>query len=251
MKIQEILSLLVQTAQKHRTSAPYITGGVPRDKLLNKLQDIEDLDITTGDDSVHTLAREFARTLEPQGAYYKVLGDGHAQVQIGPIKVDFSSNYRAPGIDKILQRAGLKDPDEMRQELYSRDFTVNSLIMTPDLKVIKDPTGLGLNDLKKKRLRTNLPARMTLGNDNKRVIRIIYLVAKLGFEADPEIIEWVKTHPETIKNVKPKYLSDKLQQAIDYDLERTVKLLDQMNLWQHIPPLPVLMSYMKAAPGRI
>ncbi|MES1987437.1 MAG: helix-turn-helix transcriptional regulator, partial [Pseudomonadota bacterium] len=46
--------------------------------------------------------------------------------------------------------------------------------------------------IKSKTLRTCLPAAITLGYDNKRVVRILYMAAKLDFSVDQEIIDWVK-----------------------------------------------------------
>jgi tRNA nucleotidyltransferase/poly(A) polymerase len=58
--ILEILKTLVGIAERKGFSRPYIVGGVPRDKYLGRPDIINDIDITTGDESVHQLAREFA-----------------------------------------------------------------------------------------------------------------------------------------------------------------------------------------------
>jgi len=232
MAIRELLDIVAKTARDKGYSQPFIVGGIPRDKLLGKLGDIEDVDITTGDDTVHALAKDVG-ALIPNGSY-KVLSDGHAQITVGSTKLDFSSNYRVPGLEKTLQKVGVK-PEDMMVELLSRDFTCNALLMELDLETIKDPTGLGIPDIRKKLLRTCLPSHVTLGNDNKRVVRILYLAAKLGFEVDDEIINWVKRHPESIANVKPKYLTDKLKKAFDYDSQKTVKLIHGMGIGQYVP----------------
>lgn len=242
MQLREILNLLVKLSKEHNTSTPYITGGVPRDKLLGRLKDIEDIDITTGDSTVHTLARVFGQSV---GGDYKVLPDGHAQVVIDGMKIDFSSNYRAPGIKEYLQKAGIDNPTDMMMELYSRDFTVNSLLMTMDLGTIKDITGLGVNDIKRKLIRTNLPAKITLTNNTKRVARIIYLAAKLGFSVDDNIKEFIKSNPEIIKkDVKGKFLEDQFSKAASYDVEKTVELIDELGVWSYVPPIEPLVPYM-------
>lgn len=244
MAILELLQTVENIAQEKGYSKPLICGGTPRDKVLGLEQEIVDLDITTGDNTVHALARSVAEELsKTREAHFKVLSDGHAQIQTDELKLDFSSNYRVPGIRPMLKQAGKTDPSELLMELLSRDFTCNALVMTMDLKTIKDPTGLGLVDIKAKKLRTCLPARITLGNDHKRVVRVLYLAAKLDFDVDEEIIDWIKNHPETIADVKPKYLSDKLQKALNYNEEKVIKLMDQMNVWSNIPPLPALIPY--------
>lgn len=247
MTLVELLSLISNVAKGADLSTPYICGGTPRDKFMQRVNEMVDLDLTTGDDDVHRLAQLVANAVP--NSNYKRMDDGHAQVMVGDFKLDFSSNYRSPNVEGMLVSAGIPKPTEMQLELYSRDFTCNALLMTLDLKTIIDPTGLAIGDISKKLLRTCLPAGITL-SQHKRVVRVLYLAAKLGFTVDKEIIDWVKSNPATLANVKPKYLATKLQAAIDADKEKTVQLLDQMGLWRYVPPLPDLIPYM-GRPGRV
>lgn len=228
-----------------------IVGGAPRDKMLNRSDNIEDIDLTTGDDKIHFVAKEASIKLKSPNMNYKVLDDGHAQITIGGFKLDFSSNFNIPNVRPMLVKSGLKNPTNMQAELYSRDFTCNALLMTLDLKKIEDPLGLSLQDIKAKKLRTCLPAAITLGYDNKRVVRILYMAAKLDFTVDTEIIDWVKAHPDSIKNCTQQYLIKKLAKSIKYNKEKTVSLLDQMNLWKSIPPIKELEKYIIGSPERI
>lgn len=250
MKLSQLLSLIEKIADDKGISAPYIVGGVPRDKVMGKLFELSDIDLTTGDEGIKYLAKELAIKLGAN-ANYQVMPDGHARITIGTLKLDFSSNFRAPNIETILKGMGIKNPSEIQQELYSRDFTCNTLLMSLNLKEIQDPTGLAVGDIKKRILKTCLKPEITLGIDNRRVVRIIYLSAKLQFEVDPEIIAWVKDNPESIANVRPQYLIKKLTKALKYDKEKTVSLLDQMGLWPHIPPLKELLPYMTGNIKRI
>jgi tRNA nucleotidyltransferase/poly(A) polymerase len=247
--IREILKALEDLAERKGLSRPYVVGGVPRDKYIGRPDIINDIDVTTGDASVHQLAREFANFYPIE--HFKILGDGHAQIGVQGFKVDFSSNYRAPGIEEQLHRVGVADPTDMIMELLSRDFTCNTLLLTPDLQMIKDPTGLGITDIKRRLVRTCLSPDQTLRNDTKRVVRILYMAAKLHFNVDPEIIEWVRANPETIAQVKPKYLSDKLQESLNLDRTRTIQLLDAMALWPHVPMTPDLAEYAAQSARRI
>lgn len=249
MKIREILLTIVSVANDHGLSEPWLVGGTPRDKILNRLDQLSDLDITTGDDSVHTLARSLSQIF--QGSNYHVGEDGHATIQYNGLKLDFSSNFRVPEIETILQRAGIANPTSMQCELFSRDFTCNALLMSLDLKTIKDPTGFGIADIKNKLIKTCLPASYTLGSQNRRVPRIFYLAAKLGFEVDQEIIDWVRKNPQSIANCKSKYLVEKITKAIQYDRKKTIELFDRMGVWHHLPPIPELINLMTKTPNRI
>ncbi len=250
MILSEIIKI-IDDISKNIGTKTVITGGTPRDKVLNKSSNIEDIDLTTGDDKIHFVAKEASIKLQSPNMNYKVLDDGHAQITIGGFKLDFSSNFNIPNVRQMLEKSGLKNPDNMLAELYSRDFTCNALLMTLDLKKIEDPMGLGLQDIKAKKLRTCLPAAVTLGYDNKRVVRVLYMAAKLDFTVDEEIIDWVKKNPDTIKNCTQQYLIKKLAKSIKYNKEKTVQLLDQMGLWKSIPPVKELEKYMINSPERI
>lgn len=208
---------------------------------MNNLSNISDLDITTGNNKIKFLAKEIA--LKFPNSPFREMGDGHSQINIDKLKVDFSSNYMLPGLKPILQQSGLQNPSEMQMELYSRDFTCNALLMTIDLQKILDPIGLGLNDIKRKRLRTCMPAYFTLGNDNKRVVRVIYLACKLGFELDEEIVNWIKQHPESMGTSDSAYTVKKLKSAFYYDSERAEKIISDLGLWSYVPPDKDLLPY--------
>lgn len=251
MKLSQFLTLLGEIADKKGLSQPFVCGGTPRDKLLGKLSDVKDLDITTGDEGSHHLAKEVSQIFKEKNSSYKIMEDGHAQVMIGAFKADFSSNYRAPDIKNILTSAGIKNPTEMQMELYSRDFTCNTLLLSLDLKKVLDPTGTGVKGINSRVLKTCLPPEITLGGDHKRIIRIIYLSSKLNFEVDEPIIAWVKENPQFIADAKNRYIVNKLKLALSYNKENTIMLLDKMNLWGHIPIIEELSPYMSKNVARI
>lgn len=230
--------------KKFKTSKPFICGGTPRDKILNRLDKIEDLDITTGDASIQILSKETSVYLSKKyNTVTKQMSDGHSSIYLGDFKLDFSSNFNAPDIENILKKMGVKSPTSIQKEIFSRDFTCNALLMTLDLKAIVDPTNRGFNDIKNKVIRTCLSPEITLTTNKNRVARAIYLAAKLNFEIDPKIVEWVKKHPQSIQIASPKSLAEKLNKAILINPTVTTYYLDQMNLWQYIPITKELYPY--------
>lgn len=244
MKLKELLKILETTAQESGTSIPYICGGVPRDKVLKRLDRIEDLDLTTGDRSVGFLAKDFQRILSSKyKVQTKVGNDGHISIFAGKLKLDFSSNFIVPGIETYLFKRGIKKPTEMEKELFSRDFTCNSLLMTLNLKEVLDPTKQGFEDIKNKVIRTCLSPEVTLTSNKNRVVRAIYLAVKLDFELDPELAAWIKAHPESIKFASEKALVEKLNKAMEYNPEKTVNYLTKLNLWDYIPITEKLYPY--------
>ncbi len=71
--------------------------------------------------------------------------------------------------------------------------------------------------------------------DNRRIIRVIYLAVKLGFEIDREIKKWIKENPSSIKNVKPEYLTKKWQQCLKYDQPRAIEIAKELGVVSYLP----------------
>lgn len=227
---------MAEVQKKIGTSEPYICGGTPRDRYLGHLENISDIDITTGDKSVDYLSQEFSQELRKQyNVTRKTMDDGHSTLFIGNLKVDFSSNFNVPNIDNILKPLGISKPTEMQKEMYSRDFTCNALLLSLDLKNVIDPTHKGFKDIKDKMIRTCLSPEVTLTSNRNRVVRAIYLASKLDFDIDPAIINFVAQNPQTIKISSEKSLVEKLNEAFKRDADKASHFLTKMNLWSYIP----------------
>jgi len=236
MKLHELLQQMKEVQARIGVSPIYICGGTPRDRYLRHLENISDLDITNGENTIDYLSQEFYEELRKK---YKVTrtiaSDGHSSIHLGSFKMDFSSNFNVPGIDKLLLDMGIKNPTSMQRELYSRDFTCNALLLSLDLKQLLDPTKRGFKDIKEKMIRTCLNPEITLTTNKNRVIRSIYLATKLGFDIDPKIIEFVKKNPQSAKIASNKVLVEKVNSAFEKDPDRASSLISKMGIWDYIP----------------
>lgn len=230
MQLREFLSLIKKMAEVNDLSEPFLVGGVPRDKILNKILNMEDLDLTTGDEDIKDLAKLLASKLGPK-AIFKAFPDGHASLHIGSLKIDFSSDFKVPNIEKIVG----KNLSELEKEMWSRDFTCNALLMNLDLKKIQDPLNRGIQDIERKILKTCLDPKITLGIDNKRIIRVLYLAAKLDFQIDDSILAWIQNNPSKISNCEPEYLVKKLAQTFEYNSPHTIPLIKKLGLAPYLP----------------
>jgi hypothetical protein len=242
MKLREILTLLEDLAQKNGISNVWIAGGIARAKAIESVFhtkneiDVSDLDITTGDPTVHNLAKLFVSELSKSyDVSSKLMNDGHTSVYIGDFKVDFSSNFIDPNIDKLLAARGIKNPTPLQKEMFSRDFTCNALLLSPDMRKIKDPTKFGIKDIKAKMIRTCLSPDATFRSNPNRIIRVIYLAAKLGFGVDPSIIKWIVDNKQVIRASSDSYLTKNLNKAFKANPDIAIDLLNKTGLWDLVP----------------
>jgi tRNA nucleotidyltransferase/poly(A) polymerase len=244
MRLRELLDDLGKITTSLNLSPAMICGGTAREKVMRRLNNIDDLDITTGDQSVQFLAKEFAILL---GKHYsfdqKHMPDGHTSITLGNIKVDFSSNFNVPNITELLVKQGITNPTDMQREMFSRDFTCNALLLGLDLKTITDPTGKGISDIHAKVIRTCLDPSITMTTNKNRVVRAIYLAAKLDFDLDQTLSDWIRANPTSMKLSSPHTITEKLNKAMDYDPDKTAMLLTTLNLWEQIPITDKLQPY--------
>ncbi len=235
MKLHELLRDIGGITKRLGTAEAMICGGVAREKVMGNIGDISDIDITTGDDTVKFVAKELAILL---GRHYSfdqnTMPDGHISIQLGNIKIDFSSNFMVPNIDQQLNKLGVPLTD-INREMFSRDFTCNALLMKLDLKTILDPTQNGIKDIHAKIIRTCLDPAITLTTNKNRVVRAIYMAAKLDFNLDPNLAKWIKANPLSIKLSSNHTLKEKLNKAVEYNPTKTASLLTELGLWDLVP----------------
>lgn len=231
MRLIELLTLIYSTAKENNLSTPFLCGGIPRDKVINENIKINDIDITTGDQDIHFLAKEVFFKLKNFNAKYIISNDGHASIFFNNLKIDFSSNFIVPNIEEIVK---IK-LSPIHQELFSRDFTCNALLMSMDLKSIYDPLREGIKSIHAREIDTCLDPNITLRLDPNRIIRAIYLSSKLDFTISNRVKEWIINNKEVLYQVKPHYMVEKINKAIDFDQKNTIKLIKDLDIQNIIP----------------
>jgi|14BtaG_2_1085337.scaffolds.fasta_scaffold00001_17 tRNA nucleotidyltransferase/poly(A) polymerase len=236
MKTEGLYGQILDICKENFISKPYVVGGVPRDITLGMAREFEDIDLTTNHPDVARLAITIAYTFDE---LFKLFPDGHVAVYFDKYTLDFSSNFLSEGaIEYIDKELGIKD--EFYHEVYSRDFTMNTLHMDIETKEITDPTGRALEDLDKKIIKTCVPPEITISDDPKRAFRAISFAARFGFDLDPELVSFIKENRNNFKTdgplfVKPTSISKVIARALKASPEVTLKHLMDMDLLTSVP----------------
>ena len=246
MKLRDLFSAMEVVREKNNISPVYFTGGAVRDRVMNKSENIADLDFCNGESSINFLSQEFYNELTKKyNVTRKEMDDGHSTIYIGSLKLDFSSNFIVDNIDVIMKNKGFSNLTSLQKEVYSRDFTCNSLLMSLDLNDVLDLTKKGLPDIKQRKIRTCIDPKTTLTTNKNRVARSIYLACKLNFDIDQSIIDFVSKYPQTIKISTQHSLTEKLNEAFTRDGDKASYLLSKMNLWKFVPITDIMFPYYK------
>lgn len=226
---------------KNNFPTPYICGGAVRDFHLKNLTNISDLDITNGSESIQQLSYKTYEELNKKyNVVYKQHDNGNTSIYIGSFKLDFSSNFISSNIDDKLKAKGIDNPTSLDKEMYSRDFTFNSLLIDFQFQQIIDSTGRGLSDLDNRVITTCLDPFTTFSDSTNRVVRAIYMACKLDCDFHMKVKKCLKEHPELILNSSNKAMVQKLNLAIKYNKQKAINILDEYNFWKYIPPIAMI-----------
>ena len=240
MKVTELLKTLLYLAEANKISTPYIVGGIPRDVAFGMSKEIKDVDITTGDRNSINLAL-LAKDTWPE-AEFRVYDDGHSSLDFANIRVDFSNNFNIPNIEDYLKKMGKKNITELDKEIYSRDFTINTLLQPMDLNEEPlDITGKALDDIKNKILRTPINPNLTIGYDARRILRALKLSIKLDLNIEPDLQDAILKYRKNVQDLPLGSIKKIINQMLKMDAKKTINLLSEFDLLPVIP-LSKLMS---------
>ena len=227
----KLLDLLKRAAWDVGAEA-WIVGGYVRDRLLGRPHLNPDVVVEKGD--ALELAKRFA---ELAGARPPVTFErfGTAQVTVPGRLVEFvtarAESYAPDSRKPEVRRATLDD------DLRRRDFTVNTLLMDLDGKVV-DRLG-GRDDLAAKILRTPADARQTFTDDPLRMLRGIRFAAELGFELAPDLLPAMRKMAARLVSpvVSVERVTDELRKMLASPRPKlALELLDKAGLLEVILP---------------
>ncbi len=204
-KIKELKFLETASClSKERGEKVYIVGGYVRDLFLDRKKYEMDI-LVVGDGP--GFAQDFADKLSIKniiiyrnfGTAQFIYGDYTLEF-VGARKESYGKNSRNPVVEK-----GSFDDD-----LNRRDFTINTLAISLN----EDNYGLlinrfdGLDDIKKKIIRTPLDPFQTFDDDPLRIMRAFRFAAQLQFALDEPILKAAEALADRLEIVAQERITD-------------------------------------------
>jgi|10_taG_2_1085330.scaffolds.fasta_scaffold04936_5 tRNA nucleotidyltransferase/poly(A) polymerase len=249
MNKDEIYNIILKISKENYISEPFVVGGTPRDIYRGEEDSNPDIDITTNDADILRLAILAADSLKLR---FHLFNDGHVSVYVAEPEesyaLDFSSNFVSKDaiayIDRELRHVA---NSPKLYEVYSRDFTMNTLHKRLLSDEIIDPTNMGMKDIDNKIIRTVVPPNITFYDDKRRLWRAIRFAAKFNFKIDDKIIDYVKSVRDEFtgegkwgkagpgRKVSDQFVSTSVGEALKYNPELTMHYINEMDLLPAVP----------------
>ena len=189
----------------------YLVGGFVRDLLLGKQG--KDLDLVCVGSGID-LAKKVSSML-PGAAKVSVFKNfGTAMLSFDNYELEFvgarKESYRKSSRKPLVEDGTLED-DENR-----RDFTINAMAISlnqQDFGSLIDPFH-GVEDLKRKLIKTPLDPEVTFSDDPLRMMRAVRFAAQLGFDIDPDTFQAISQNASRLEIVSKERITDELNKII-------------------------------------
>ncbi len=205
---------VIAGAAEELTFPAYVVGGYVRDMIMER--ESVDIDIVTVGSGIE-LAKRFAGKIDPKlkvkvfknfgTAMVNFQGEQNWQIEfVGARKESYREDSRKP----IVEDGTLED-DQNR-----RDFTINALAISlnkNDYGNLLDPFD-GINDIKRKIIRTPLNPDITFSDDPLRMMRAIRFATQLGFDIEEKTYNAIGKNADRIKIVSFERITDELNKII-------------------------------------
>ncbi len=222
-----ILKKIAHAAEELGTET-YLIGGFVRDKIIGrKTKDADIVCVGDGIELAKVVAKRFKP--EPRFSYFKNFGTAHLRIdsskhndpsKVLPVWKDVGGagtfDLEFVGARKESYRYHSRKPDvtsgSLKDDQDRRDFTINALAISlnkTDYGKLIDPFD-GINDIKKKIIRTPLDPLQTFSDDPLRMMRAIRFATQLGFAIEKKTFQAIKDDADRISIVSQERITDEL-----------------------------------------
>ena len=197
----------------------YVVGGTCREYLSSMFPLKPDYDICAP-----VLPEVFAEAAEKFGfaqcAVYK--NTGTVKLKAEGDDYEFTSFRSDKYVRGTHTPAKIYFTDDIELDARRRDFTCNAVYYDIKAEEFIDPLG-GIEDIKRKALRTVAPAGKVFGEDGLRLMRLARMCGAIGFRPDEECIEGARANCRLISDISAERIYSELREILHADSKYGVK----------------------------
>ncbi len=211
----------------------YAVGGIVRDSILGLHR--QDYDFTVVGDSI-----EFAKIVAAHYHSKPVIFQKFLTAMV-PLNKDIKLEF--VGTRKEIYTPESRDPivsvGTLNDDLQRRDFTVNALAIALNKDNYGDLIDMfgGIEDIKKKILKTPLEPLNTFSDDPLRMMRAARFASQLGFEIEQNTLASAKEMSNRITIISQERISNEFFKILQSQKPSiAINYLSEMDLLKHIFP---------------
>lgn len=193
--IREVIAKLKHFTKLYGIRSMFVVGGYTREHYLGKIWRVKDIDVASAyHDQARQLGGLFAsEILHSVPKFYERTGTAAVEYpsEFGFIRIEFqgdsiNAHMHNQEVKTWMQSQGIDDVPLMNN-IYGRDFTMNSLIYSLHNETMYDPTNQGIRDLERRRIRSLLPAPMLIKYNPLAALRAIRFAVQYDFHIDSDL----------------------------------------------------------------
>jgi tRNA nucleotidyltransferase/poly(A) polymerase len=222
----------------------YITGGYVRDQIIGNRS--SDIDIVV---EMNEGGKKLAEFLYQKGISSRPVifnRFGTAQVTINDNKIEFVMTRKESY--KSRDRKPKVQPATISEDVFRRDFTINSLLKNISSSEVIDISKRGKKDIKNKIIRATSNPTVIFEEDPLRMLRAIRFAVQLNFKIEAKTKQGIIENSESLVNISKERIRDEfikillfknavqgINMLIDYGLMEFIipELLELNNLKQN------------------
>lgn len=192
----------------------YVVGGSVRDFLCGFPVGKADWDVCSplDEDALVACAKQCGftvRAVYPRTGTVK-LKDGSGE------EYEFTRFRNDKYVRGLHTPAEITFTDDLCKDAVRRDFCANAVYYEIAARKFCDPLG-GMDDVRRRVLRTVAPATKVFGEDGLRLLRLARIAAQIGFSPDESCLDGAREHAELIRDISPERIFSELDSLLHAD----------------------------------
>jgi len=235
LKFKNIVKEIAQIAKSYGIKNSYVVGGYPRSIIMGTVKnDVNDLDFASAWPGEATklgaiASSELSKDL-PE-IYHRT---GTIKFSYKDVDLEFQGTLGSVSdiqpISSELEKNGIA-VTPLTLNIYSRDFTINTLIQDLNNFEIYDITGMGVADIEHKIIRTPIDPAVILEVNPIVILRAIRFSLRYNFRIINELDEAIIPHRYLLlKEYSPERLQLEILKMMCEDYEGTIYMLQKYEM---------------------